>query len=1475
MLLGFVALLLLPAQEVDITRDALIEKYAGIGVGTIFEVGNTRSSPETTAFAFPASITRDSDGNFYVADTANDRVAKISCECLSNDCQSICQMMPDGQECTNGEISSSCGWLVSTFLGNYSRGTVDSRKVLLSPEVSSRRRPAEATDQASAGAPLEPTLRFPEYVIADGRTLYISDVGNSQVLRVSVNASAVPPQYSVDVVAGIRGQRGGSGDCGPSTLAKLRFPRGLAFLPSLTEGPQLVIADSGNDAIRQVELRDWPSCMKQTGNYTERLSRYGTLVPPDFGDACKGNDLPLATDPPILGLKYYARDDCAFQCAKLPKCDLWIWDLNGTAGSGNCTLRQCSPPGPEDADILREIRFNRSYCAKTGRTPADCTILPWTDPSSTFEYGRCRTPDDPGAVNCCRPGVIVNLAGTRNIEDQQGKAARFQYESLTRRMHRLIVSLSNPHGLAVDYSSKELPVYITDTGQNRLLYVPTMPYTVYETHFWLLISGPDAVRVTSDPVKGVGGLEQTLQQILNAGSLRFSPTKFSGANHEQKILAAEEITFDHCVLALYTEDDTGTRTKKPMDSFSLEDSSTLETMSCYDRCNPTNNGDHLLKYAYEYSNTVDFPLMKFCQETVCEIYREDDTDCAVNNQTKFCQCEQVCHKGCFKPCFLKMLALESAASSDDICMAYLQLQQCLEDLTVAQHCPPIEVFLTLTTAIGKIRAGIDADGRDARVRNFCMNWRNETYEAAHNARCQGCDWCDCGVGRILGAETEYNKPPRTYTIGLLYKVQSPQMLAREIGAALANLTQDRCLEPDCPRNVWRGKRMTKTALDTLRSSAFFDSNVDVNVEISSRFGHAFSRSMDFNLEFRVQPGDAWWKYGTGEAGTSEAEAAGEEEIASNAMFDGPRGLAVDKGGLVYVADTRKNTIRRINPVMNTITTLAGSGMAHDLGDGALARQAALRAPVSPFLDDQGNLYIADQGNHRLRQVNGLVVPNARCPKYEEYYNRAVNPLVSDLTSRITKIENRADLIRRSFFQLAKDCVDCSKADHARCGSDAAISYCASPHVPYLDLEQWCGKCALRQTYDARLPCRRDDNDVYEVLCVKIDPENRALTALDDPVEGCKNPGLPPCVGDNRASCCSAASDIVSFLCCGALRRDGSLPIGQYFQDMRREQRLIAETTRDLRESGRWTSDRGLLMNLTRDNEVVAIQERICSGRFSALAVVYAWQEWYLSVTQTPDKTKPPAERNGCTDFSDISLIGPRFYHEPSSLPVRVVDGFVDRVPTPGWDGVAHGGNRCPVGCDFLHPENCNVTEYRTECDLCHPGCGFHHPDLEEGNRDCCGMGYPCGENEGNCASTSDCMPGLVCGYANCPWSTSTNEHLNDNCCRRPSVADYLRDFRKEAITLGFNRALVLSEVVSTQLLLNLDCTDKPSFLDSGGRSCTAFKFPCEEDAAPYYAGETDIDQQISRLLDNCRFTCRTGDCIQLVWPDAHGRPLLR
>merc|ERR1719352_2227383 len=112
-------------------------------------------------------------------------------------------------------------------------------------------------------------------------------------------------------------------------------------------------------------------------------------------------------------------------------------------------------------------------------------------------------------------------------------------------------------------------------------------------------------------------------------------------------------------------------------------------MACYDRCNPTNNGEHLLKYAHEYSNTVAFPLSKFCEEIICDLYKEPDTNCAVDNTTKFCQCNAVCLKGCFKPCYLKMLALESAVNSYDVYTAYSAVQTCLEELTAAQHCPPV------------------------------------------------------------------------------------------------------------------------------------------------------------------------------------------------------------------------------------------------------------------------------------------------------------------------------------------------------------------------------------------------------------------------------------------------------------------------------------------------------------------------------------------------------------------------------------------------------------------------------------------------------------------------------------------------------------------------------------------------------------------------------------------------------------------
>ena len=60
------------------------------------------------------------------------------------------------------------------------------------------------------------------------------------------------------------------------------------------------------------------------------------------------------------------------------------------------------------------------------------------------------------------------------------------------------------------------------------------------------------------------------------------------------------------------------------------------------------------------------------------------------------------------------------------------------------------------------------------------------------------------------------------------------------------------------------------------------------------------------------------------------------------------------------------------------------------------------------------------------------------------------------------------------------------------------------------------------------------------------------------------------------------------------------------------------------------------------------------------------------------------------------------------------------------------------------------------------GCGTDHPDLGDGNNECCEEGgAKCGEGEGDCDSSSDCRANLLCGTDNCPWGGS------DDCCYSP------------------------------------------------------------------------------------------------------------
>jgi sugar lactone lactonase YvrE len=86
---------------------------------------------------------------------------------------------------------------------------------------------------------------------------------------------------------------------------------------------------------------------------------------------------------------------------------------------------------------------------------------------------------------------------------------------------------------------------------------------------------------------------------------------------------------------------------------------------------------------------------------------------------------------------------------------------------------------------------------------------------------------------------------------------------------------------------------------------------------------------------------------------------------AEARFSFPAGIAVDAEGNLYVADTANHRIRKIASD-GTVTTLAGSGEPGD-ADGP-AGEAQFRGPEGVVVDADGNLIVADTGNHRIRKV---------------------------------------------------------------------------------------------------------------------------------------------------------------------------------------------------------------------------------------------------------------------------------------------------------------------------------------------------------------------------------------------------------------------------------------------------------------------------------------------------------------------------
>jgi len=105
------------------------------------------------------------------------------------------------------------------------------------------------------------------------------------------------------------------------------------------------------------------------------------------------------------------------------------------------------------------------------------------------------------------------------------------------------------------------------------------------------------------------------------------------------------------------------------------------------------------------------------------------------------------------------------------------------------------------------------------------------------------------------------------------------------------------------------------------------------------------------------------------AGNGDWGFSGDDGPAVDASLARPMGLALDSEGNLFIADRDNNRVRRVDASSAKITTVAGNGTSGFGGDGDLATRAELDWPVAAALDGLGNLFIADQRNQRVRRVD--------------------------------------------------------------------------------------------------------------------------------------------------------------------------------------------------------------------------------------------------------------------------------------------------------------------------------------------------------------------------------------------------------------------------------------------------------------------------------------------------------------------------
>jgi sugar lactone lactonase YvrE len=154
--------------------------------------------------------------------------------------------------------------------------------------------------------------------------------------------------------------------------------------------------------------------------------------------------------------------------------------------------------------------------------------------------------------------------------------------------------------------------------------------------------------------------------------------------------------------------------------------------------------------------------------------------------------------------------------------------------------------------------------------------------------------------------------------------------------------------------------------DGSNQSVQFASPSSITMDVD---GNLYVADSGYSILRKLTPSGTNWVSST-IAGTENYNGGNKDGTNGVAQFNYPSGIAIDVSGNLYVSDTYNNTIRRVAPVGNNwvVTTIAGSAASGPGSADGTNQVAQFNYPCGIAVDRSGNLFVADSGNYTIRKI---------------------------------------------------------------------------------------------------------------------------------------------------------------------------------------------------------------------------------------------------------------------------------------------------------------------------------------------------------------------------------------------------------------------------------------------------------------------------------------------------------------------------